>query len=75
MENFPWTRLADVVYPDEVKPPVDRDRLQLLDPKAARALLGDGNFAGRYERSDEEMLALWATGVTETRRALEGPWS
>jgi len=75
MENFPWTRLAGAVYPDAVKPPVDRDRLQLLDPGAARELLGDGNFAGRYQRPDTEMLALWATGVAETRRALEGPWS
>jgi creatinine amidohydrolase len=75
LENFPWTRLAGVVYPDTVKDPVDLDRLKLLDPKAARALLGDGNFAGRYQRPDEEMLALWETGVTETRQALEGPWS
>jgi creatinine amidohydrolase len=75
LENFPWTRLEGVVYPDGAKTPVDRDRLQLLDPKAARELLGDGNFAGRYHRPDEEMLALWATGVSETRRALEGPWS
>ncbi len=75
LENFPWTRLEGVVYPDGAKEPIDVDRLKLLDPKSARALLGDGNFAGRYHRPDEEMLALWATGVAETRRALEGPWS
>jgi creatinine amidohydrolase len=39
-----------------------------------RAYLGDGNFAGRYARPDEEMLAIWQVGVEETRRALEGPW-
>jgi creatinine amidohydrolase len=75
LENFPWTRLAGVVYPDAVKEPVDLDRLRLLDPKAARDLLGDGNFAGRYQRDDEEMLALWTTGVDETRQTLEGPWA
>lgn len=74
LENFPWTRLAGVAYPDAVKEPIDRDRLQMLDPVAARELLGDGNFAGRYMRPDDEMLALWDTGVRETRKALEGPW-
>lgn len=74
MENFPWTRLAGVAFPEERKPAIDRNRLQLLDPAAARELLGDGNFAGLYQRPDEEMLALWATGVAETRAALEGPW-
>lgn len=74
LENFPWTRLADVVYPDATKEPIDRGRLQMLDPATARELLGDGNFAGRYQRPDEEMLALWETGVRETRGALEGPW-
>jgi creatinine amidohydrolase len=74
MENFPWTRLAGFVFPDHAKAAIDRNRLQLLDPAAARELLGDGNFAGLYQRPDTEMLALWATGVAETRAALDGPW-
>ena len=38
---------------------VDMARVRALDPVALRAYLGDGNFGGVYQRSDEEMLALW----------------
>ncbi len=73
MENFPWTRLAHAPMPSEQKPRVDLNLLKQLDPVAARALLGDGNFAGYYQRSDDEMLAIWQTGVAETR-ALLADW-
>ncbi|MEJ2185922.1 MAG: creatininase family protein [Gemmatimonadota bacterium] len=75
MENFPWTRLAGAVVPAESKEPIDRSRMSLMTADEVRAYLGDGNFAGLYERADEEMLALWSVGVAETRRALEGPWA
>ena len=75
MENFPWTRVSGVRYPDEAKPMVDADRLRLLDPRRARELLGDGNFGGRYRRSDDEMWALWMVAVAETREMIEGPWA
>jgi creatinine amidohydrolase len=75
MENFPWTRLADVALPTVAKEPIDRDRMAVMNPAQVRAYLGDGNFAGRYERPDAEMLALWETAVAETRAVLEGPWS
>jgi len=39
-----------------------------------RALIGDGNFAGLYQRPDEEMLAIWRTAVAETRELLENGW-
>jgi len=39
----------------------------------ARQGLGDGNFGGRYVRSDEEMLAIWRVAVEETR-ALAESW-
>ena len=52
----------------------DLDRLRLQDPDGARALLGDGNFGGRYVRPDEDMLRIWQVGVDETRALLEGPW-
>lgn len=74
MENFPWTRLADVVLPDGRKAPIDRARMALMTPDEVKDYLGDGNFAGCYERPDEEMQAIWDTAVAETRRALEGPW-
>lgn len=75
MENFPWTRIANVAYPKTQKPMVDTERLRLMDPKRARDYLGDGNFGGRYRRSDDEMLALWKVAVEETRAAIEGPWA
>ena len=75
MENFPWTRVPGVRYPDEAKPMIDTERFRLRDPRAAREMLGDGNFGGRYQRSDDEMLALWQVAVAETRELIEGPWS
>jgi creatinine amidohydrolase len=39
-----------------------------------RAMLGDGNFAGRYERPDQEMLAIWRVAVEETRALIETGW-
>ena len=39
---------------------------------ALRAYLGDGNYGGVYQRSDEEMLALWQVAVEETRALLDG---
>jgi len=69
-ENFPWTRLPTTPA-DEVKEMVDTDRLRTLPPFEARNLLEDGNYGGRSQRSDNEMLAIWATAVAETRELLE----
>jgi len=74
MENFPWTRVANVAYPDAQKPMVDIEKLKLLGPAEARKMLGDGNYGGRYIRDDAEMLALWDVAVAETRALLDGPW-
>ena len=74
MENFPWTRLAHAPAPKGEKPSVDMDMMRASPPAAARALLGDGSFGGPWQRPDEEMLAIWDVGVSETRAALEGPW-
>jgi creatinine amidohydrolase len=75
MENFPWTRLEGVTQPALRKPLVDFDRLRAQGPAAQRAYLGDGNFGGYYERSDDEMLSVWQTGVEETRAMIAGPWA
>jgi creatinine amidohydrolase len=75
MESFPWTRVAGAACPDAPKPMIDVERLRLRDPKGARELLGDGNFGGRYQRPDDEMLALWKVAVDETRDVIEGPWA
>jgi creatinine amidohydrolase len=74
MENFPWTRLAGVVLPTQAKPPIDAGHLRTLGPTAARALLGDGNFGGVYQRDDAEMQAIWNVAVEETRELLSDGW-
>ena len=74
MENFPWTRLAGVSQPSEQKPMADLTRLKMIGPQETRAMLGDGNFGGHYQRSDAEMQTIWDTAVAETREAIEGPW-
>lgn len=74
MENFPWTRLEGVPMPGVQKPPVDLRRLRLMGPWQTREELGDGNFAGLYQRSDQEMLQIWRVAVEETRELLEHGW-
>jgi creatinine amidohydrolase len=71
MENFPWTRLANVTLPDKQKPMSDLDYLHQLDPRSLRDYLKDGNYGGRYQREDDEMMKIWRTGVAETRELLE----
>ena len=39
-----------------------------------RAAFGDGNYGGFYQRSDEEMLALWQVAVEETRTLIAEGW-
>ena len=56
------------------RPMVDLARVRALDPVALRSYLGDGNFGGLYQRSDDEMLALWEIAVDETRALLTGSW-
>ncbi len=74
MENFPWTRLPGVELPTEPKPMADLTHLRLLSPAGVRAYVGDGNFGGRYQRPDADMLAIWQVAVAETRALLVGPW-
>lgn len=74
MENFPWTRLANVAMPKERKPMADMGKLRQLAPQELRAYLVDGNYGGYYQRADEELLALWKQGVEETREMLTEPW-
>jgi len=70
MENFPWNRVAPA--PGEIKPPVDLDLLRALPPQKVKDLIGDGNYGGAYEKPDEQMMAIWRTGVDETRRVIDG---
>ena len=53
---------------------MDYQRYAVLPPEAAREMAGDGNFGGAYERPDDDVLAMWAIAVQETRSLIEGPW-
>ena len=74
MENFPWTRLNNVVMPDSPKPMTDMSTIAALGPKATRQRLGDGNMGGLYQRPDEDMLAIWQVAIEETRALIEEGW-
>ena len=74
MENFPWTRLPAVSMPEAQRTMVDHAKVRVLDPVALREYLGDGNYGGLYQRSDEDMLAIWQVAVDETRALLTGGW-
>ncbi len=71
MENFPWTRLPNRDPVEGAKPMVDVNQLRALPPFEVRLMLDDGNFGGRYQRDDAEMLELWEVAVRETRDLLE----
>ena len=74
MENFPWTRLADVVLPAEQKLPPDRAGKARLVGTEMRAAYGDGNYGGYYQRPDAEMLAIWEVAVLEIRALIAEGW-
>jgi creatinine amidohydrolase len=71
MENFPWTRLPGREPVPGEKPMVDTAHLSSLPPFEVRLMLDDGNFGGRYQRGDDEMLEIWDVAVRETRALLE----
>jgi creatinine amidohydrolase len=75
MENFPWTRLAQVKMPPHQKPMSDPDKVRRLSPKSVREYLDDGNYGGRYQRDDEEMMKIWRAAVEETRELLNEDWN
>ena len=74
MENFPWTRLANIDVPRQQKPMIDSEKLHRLDAKSVREYLKDGNFGGRYQRDDKEVMTIWRAGVEETRALLMEEW-
>ena len=75
MENFPWTRLEAVELPKGQKPAIDTALKSVLDPVAFREAVGDGNYGGVYQRSDEEMMAIWEVALAELREILEEGWA
>lgn len=75
MENFPWTRLDNAPAPAQAKPMIDIARYQRLDAGAKKALIGDGNFGGVYQRPDSELLPIWQVAVEETRTVIAEDWA
>jgi creatinine amidohydrolase len=75
MENFPWTRLPNIAMPSTQKPMMDLGRFQQLDPVRKKELLGDGNYGGLYQRSDEDMNAIWKVAIDETRGLITDGWA
>ena len=68
-ENFRWTRLPDVVIPEQRKPPVEWP--EDGNPETWREALGDGSFGGLYQRSSEDEGRLWEAAVQAIRERLE----
>lgn len=76
MENFPWTEIQGIEYETgRSKTPVDLEMLRQLNPKAARRLIGDGNFGGQEQRDSSIMEKIWDIAVKETRSLLEHGWA
>jgi creatinine amidohydrolase len=71
MENFPWTRLPGVELPTSQKAMADIGMIRTLNPADMREYVGDGNYGGVYQKSDDEMLALWRVAVDETRNLID----
>ncbi len=60
--------------PTERKPMIDIAKYQRVDPGARKALIGDGNFGGLYQRPDADLMAMWEVAVAETRALIETGW-
>lgn len=75
METFPWTRVEGVELPAGHKSPVDLSNRDELSPDGFREVIGDGSFGGDYQRSDQEMAAVWEVVVSEVRERLAEGWS
>ncbi len=60
--------------PSQQKPMIDFDKMRGSSAQEIRVQLGDGNFGGYYEKSDDDMNALWAVAVEETRALIDTKW-
>ena len=74
METFPWTKIDGVDVPAGHKAPVKLADSAEVSPARFRKMIGDGCFGGDYERSAEEMTAIWGVAVRETRARLTEEW-
>ena len=67
--EFPWTRLAGVAMPAAQKPhdATSRASQPARTRREEARLLGDGNFRGLYQRSDEDDAAMWRSRRGDAR--------
>jgi creatinine amidohydrolase len=63
----PLARLPGIAQYDHQKPMADPNRMQTFGPEGIREIIGDGNFGDSYQRSDENMDAVWQIAIAETR--------
>jgi creatinine amidohydrolase len=75
METFPWTRVPGVEPPEGHKAPVDLSGRAELSASRFREVVGDGSFGGDYQRSTEEMEAIWTVALSEVRDLLTEGWA
>lgn len=73
-ENFVWTRVTGIGIPTEEKVLPDRSGFPKLVGEKLRDFMDDGNYGGCYQRSDEDMQAIWQVAVEETRMIIEKGW-
>ena len=73
-ENFVWTRVTGISVPTEQKVLPDRSGFPKLVGERLRDFMDDGNYGGYYQRSDEDMQAIWQVAVEETRMIIEKGW-
>ena len=57
--------------PEESKPMIDLKKLRGITPAQARELMGDGNWGGEYQKTDDVMTEVWNAAVEEAREVLE----
>ncbi len=60
--------------PQEEKPGIDVTKLGQLSARDVRKYVGDGNYGGQYQQSDEQMLDIWNAGIEETCQLLDSAW-
>ena len=71
----PWTRIPGVQLPKDGKRLIPQSVIRQIGAEEIRRLTVDGTFGGAYQRSDEEILEVWRTGVAELRELIETGWA
>lgn len=74
VENFAWTRVEGANIPTEPIPALSREVVSRLSRDEMLKVAPDGSHGGAYQRSDEDMEAVWKAGVSEVRDLLRDGW-